>query len=1093
MGLVHLHRHSEFSRLDGVGTAQQYAQRAAEMGQPGLGLTDHATLSGLLHHMVACKGKDDKGNKIHEPIIPICGVEAYYRPDRTIREKENLKQWHLCFWAKNLKGWHNLLRLTSIAFRDNDDGVGGFYQKPCVDLRLMEEHSEGVIVSTACISGWLSHCILNGDDKGALKWISELHRIYGDDVYLEIMPHDFDDQRIANIETANLSIETSTALLTGIDAHVPFKEWASTQQIAKMLATKSSFKKTAALRKKLEAKGQDGSNFGEMIPTIYLMEEEEVLDLYDLAHPNLPDDWVKESIDNTELVMKSCMPYKLSKQLKFPRVSESPEAADEELRAWCEEGLERISQYDPFKEWEGTKEDLEDEWRSRLEFEYDTIRNKGVIDYFILVGKWVRWMKEQKIRVTCRGSAAGCFVSYLIGISPIDPIAYGLLFERFLNPGRKGLPDIDIDIQSDRRDEAIAWLIKEHGENHVAQIIAHGTFQAKKVLVDVARVYDIPSKEVEPVRKSIDIGQEDDETTLEQLRPINENLQKFADDHPEVYAQALRLEGMVATASQHAAGVVITDKPITDYMPLERGKKGNQVTSWSDRADFPAVSEYGFVKLDALGVKGLSKQDIAVKLIKERHGVDLDLPNLEVMRDPHAVDPKVMDIFTKGLTLGVWQFGSRGITNLVKGIKPTWVGDLIAANALYRPGAMGSGTTWEYSERKDLDESEIDYWAEEVYPITAETFGLIAYQEQVMNICKVIGGFSPGQADDMRKAMGKLYRLPGSAAKEFMQGFKDTWDAGVKSIGLDVRVAEQIWSYIISFGGYGFNKSHSACYAVQAYQDAYLKCYYPAEFYVGLLTYPPAIKKTEEKAKFLQRVVREASAVDVEVGLPDINKSKAHFTLDGNKLVFGLLDIKDVGVAAVDQITEYRPFWNWGDFEQRVEAKNCNATVKRALVQSGACDRWNMRDEMSANVMAMHEKERLGFSLTTTGDTEKHREEIEENVWTVDEFDEAGEDEEIVVGGDVIDIKMLVTKKGKNPGQDMAKVTLAIGAQQWGVTFFPGMWETHKKRIEEGAIMVSGRKNTWNHESSVVAQHVKTIEEWVEDLESEEALLEPVA
>lgn len=1081
MGLVHLHRHSEFSRLDGVGTAQQYAVRAAEMGQPGLGLTDHATLSGLLHHMTACK---------ESGIIPVCGVEAYYRPDRTIREKENLKQWHMCFWAKNLAGWHNLLRLTSVAFRDNDDGEGGFYQKPCVDLPLMERYSEGVIVSTACISGWLSSCILKGDDKGALKWIAELKRIYGDDVYLEMMPHDFDDQRVANIETANLAIDTSTPLLTGVDAHVPYKDWASTQQIAKMLSTKSSFKKAEALRKKLEAKGQDGSHFGEMIPTIYLMEEQEVLDLYAEAHPNLPTDWIEESIDNTELVMKSCKPYKLSKQLKFPRVSESPEAADEELNAWCMEGIKRIRQYDPPIAWEGTKKELEKEWAERLKFEYDTIRDKGVIDYFILVGKWVRWMKDQKIRVTCRGSAAGCFVSYLIGISPIDPIAYGLLFERFLNPGRKGLPDIDIDIQSDRRDEAIAWLIKEHGESHVAQIIAHGTFQAKKVLVDVARVHDIPSKEVEPVRKSIDIGQEDDETTLEQLRPINEHLQKFADDHPEVYEQALRLEGMVATASQHAAGVVITDKPITDYMPLERGKKGNQVTSWSDRADFPAVSEYGFVKLDALGVKGLSKQDVAVQLIKERHGIDLDLENLDVVRDPHAVEPEVMNIFTRGLTLGVWQFGSRGITNLVKGIKPTWVGDLIAANALYRPGAMGSGTTWEYAERKEMDPEEIDYWDPAVIPVVGETFGLIAYQEQVMNICKVIGGFSPSQADDMRKAMGKLYRLPGSQAKEFMQGFKDTWNAGVEAIGLDVEVGEMIWGYIISFGGYGFNKSHSACYAVQAYQDAYLKCHFPAEFYVGLLTFPPAIKKSEEKAKFLQRVVREASAVGVDIGLPDINKSKAHFSLDGNKLVFGLLDIKDVGAKASEEILKRRPFWNWGDFEQRTEKKKCDATVKRALVQSGACDRWNMREEMSANVMAMHEKERLGFSLTTTGETEKHRESIEENVWTVEEFDDAADEEEIVVGGDVIDIKMLVTKKGKNPGQDMAKVTLACGANQWDVTFFPGMWDAHEARVKEGAIMVSGKKNVWHNETSVVAQHVKTIEEWVGDLEYEEKLVE---
>jgi DNA polymerase-3 subunit alpha len=667
-----------------------------------------------------------------------------------------------------------------------------------------------------------------------------------------------------------------------------------------------------------------------------------------------------------------------------------------------------------------------------------------------------------------------------------------LLFERFLNPGRKGLPDIDIDIQSDRRDEAIDYIVKKYGKAHVAQIIAHGTFQAKKVVIDVARVFDVPHKDTEPVRKSIDIGQEDDETTLEQLRPINEKLQEFADNYPEVYEQALRLEGMVATASKHAAGVVITDKPITDYMPLERGKKGDQVTSWSDRADFPAVSEYGFVKLDALGVKGLSKQDIAVQLIKERHGVDLDLEDLQIVRDPHAVEPEVMDIFTKGLTLGVWQFGSRGITNLVKSIKPHWIGDLIAANALYRPGAMGSGSTWEYAERKEMDEEEIDYWDDSVKPVTAETFGIIAYQEQVMNICKVIGGFSPGQADDMRKAMGKLYRLPGSAAKEFMQGFKDTWDAGVKKIGLDVEVGERIWNMILSFGGYGFNKSHSACYAVQAYQDAYLKAFYPAEFYVGLLTFPPSStkKKAEDKVKFLQSVIREADAVGVDIGPPDINKSGKHFTLDGETLHFGLLDIKDVGGKAVEEILEVRPFWNWSDFERRTVKKTCNAKIKRGLVESGACDRWGMRDEMSASAMARLEKERLGLSLTTSGDTAKYKETIEEHVWNMEEFDEASDEEEVVVGGDVIDVNLMKTKKGRNPGQDMAKVMLACGSNQWSVTFFPQVWSATKHLVQAGSIMVAGKKNVYRNDPGVVANQVISVDGWINGLSKEEELVE---
>ena len=332
---------------------------------------------------------------------------------------------------------------------------------------------------------------------------------------------------------------------------------------------------------------------------------------------------------------------------------------------------------------------------------------------------------------------------------------------------------------------------------------------------------------------------------------------------------------------------------------LNAGRRAILSRRWSDRADFPAVSDHGFVKLDMLGLKGLTKQAVALRLIKERHDIEIDLDDLGIQTDPRNVDPEVMEIFRKGLTLGVWQFGGRGITNLVKSIKPDWCGDLTAANALYRPGPMGMGTTWEYADLKKMPAEELDIWHEKVQDVLLETYGIIAYQEQVMEVCQRLGGFTGGQADDMRKAMGKLYRLKGTAAQQYMEQFKSTWDQGITDNGIEKRLGEEIWKKILSFGGYGFNKSHSGSYVVQAYQDAFLKAYYPHEFYCALLHWPPsaAEKNSEEKSRFRQAVFREAEVMGVSVEPPDINTSDVDFTLDGDVLRFGLRSITDVGAV----------------------------------------------------------------------------------------------------------------------------------------------------------------------------------------------------
>jgi DNA polymerase-3 subunit alpha len=1031
------------------------------MGHPALALTDHGTLSGALHHIKACR---DNG------LIPISGVEAYFRPDRSSRESR--KAWHLCLFAKNLRGWHSLLRITSRAYEDNREG-GGFYQYPCVDWELLEAHREGLIVSTACISGWLCHNIKLGDDVEADRYLTRMKKIFGDDLWIEIMPHDFPEQRMVNIEIANLATQHSIPIIATTDAHFPYKDWAETQQIAKLMSTKSSFQKEV----KRSEENEDAEGFAALIPTAYLMSEKECRALFAQAHPNLPERIVDEAIKNTHELARSTQPFMLDKSDKLPKVSNSPEESEKILRGWCEEGLERIGRTD------------DQDYRDRYEFEFGVMKKKGVLDYFVLTGDVVRWARAQGIRTNVRGSAAGCLVSYLIGITHIDPIGWELLFERFLNPGRKGLPDIDLDFDALRRDEVKKYLADKFGQDHIADIIAHQTFQPKAVITDVARAFDVPFMEVRELNDSIDIRAEDEETTLEEIRPINEKLDKFAVKYPEVWKHALRLQGTVRNTSKHAAGVVITDRPVMDYMPLERGRKGEHVTSWSDRADFPAVSDHGLVKLDMLGIKGLTKQDVALMLIKERHDKEIDLDNLPVLRNPRDVDPKVMEIFTKGLTLGIWQFTGRGITSLMKQIKPDWGGDLAAANALYRPGPMGQGSTWEYADLKQMPDDEIVYWDESIRFALAQTFGIIAYQEQVMEICKALGGFTPSQADDMRKAMGKLYRLPGSEAQKFMSQFKGQWDKGTKSIGLDSEQSEMIWEKILSFGGYGFNKSHSVSYACQAYQDAFLKAYYPHEFYCALLWHPPATtqKNSDEKSKFMRAVYREADHLNVTIAPPDINTSGKNFSLDGDVLRFGLNSIKDVGLVAADAIVRKRWFADWRDFTKRVLPKECNAKVRAALIESGACDSWDMRADLSGQEIMRLEKERLGISLTMTGIVEQNQALIRQNIHEIDEFDSLAENEEVVIGGDVLNVSNTVVKKGKQAGMEMAFVDIVFGVNLWRCTLFPSVWDEYRRLIISGEpLMVAGKKNMWRGQAGVIVTAMTTVEDWIENVKAEE-------
>ena len=1045
MSFVHLHRHSEWSLLDGTGSAEQYAKRAAEMEQPALALTDHATLSGILHHIKACAGLDSDGNRIHEPIIPIVGCEVYYRDNRKLHQRENKEYWHMVLLAKNIEGWRSLLRITSEAY------ASGFYYKPCVDPVLLEENNEGIICGTACMSGYAPDCISRNDSTRLNAFLDFLDRCYGDDWYVEIMPNGIEQQRMLNVEMVNIAVQRGKPHVATVDAHYPYADWADTQDVVLMMSTGQSL----ASRAEAKARGDDVYEFGEK--SLYLMEEGEVREHFVKNHPDLSETVITQAIDYTTEVASWITPFIVDKSEKIPKVHGGVDEAYRIIRDWCEDGLQRIGK------------DKDPKYREQLEHEIGILKGKQVLDYFVIIGDMVRWAKKEGVRVGAgRGSAAGCLVSYLCGITSIDPIAHGLLFERFLNPHREGLPDIDLDFQHDRRNEVKAYLGERWGSSHVADIVAHQTFGMRAAIQGVARVHDVDYDEVHDVTDTFTDAT--GELNLDVMRTISKKLDGFADRYPEVWKHARRVEGSIKAISKHAAGVVVTDKPVSDYMPTMRGNDGTTVTAWSERAEFPIISEYGFLKIDVLGTDGLTIQNRALDLIEERTGERPDLDALTA--DPRSCDKEVLAAFGKDLTLGVFQFESRGIRGLLRQIKPEKLGDVVAANALYRPGPLEGGIAFEYGERKN-GRLPITYWHESVREHLEETYGLMVYQEQVMQIVQSLGGFTLAEADLVRKAMTKWQstKIKTNKGRKAMNEFLGKFIEGCAEKGVSKEEAQRIWDMILQFSIYGFNKSHSAGYAAQAYQDMWLKLNFPLEFYAALLTF--------ETAK-VPAVIRECQARGIKILPPDINRSGRGFTVDGDAIRFGLEAIRHVGDAAIEEITSKQPFLSFDDFDDRIVRRKCNARVINALKQCGAFDCFGERDNEDARSRARLEHATLGFALSTAGDISKHRELITSKIDTEDYFDEAQAGTAIVLGGEVIACKEITTKRG----DQMAFVDVAFDQQRWDVTVFPKTWERNRHLLAPGSgIMVKGKKDD---RGNVIMEHVCDIEELAKALEEKD-------
>lgn len=973
----HCHVHDEYSPLDGAANRNQLTYEAVRKGQTFLGFTNHGRLGGALEHVDACRHPEKYDNPVDpgkkrskdERLIPVLGIEAYWRPDRNM-DLSNVKlygknghNWaqHLCLHARSLTGWRTLMRLSSKSWVKRERG-GGHFGKPCMDWEMIEDDHDDILISTACINSPIAHLILAGDERGARKWCVDAIDIVGEEnFFFEIMPHDLDMQRSVNIGVINIANSLGRPFMTSGDVHAAYKEWKDTQHVVMMAATRQS---VGSQQKRKEA-GEEV--YGEEIDTVFLSGEDELRDMYRDFHPDLSSDLIEQSFDSTEDFIRRFKPIVFGHSPKMPKAGTTEFIAGK-IRGWLKQGREKRH-----NDWRNDGVD-DNEFKDRrllydqrIAYEWGVIAGKQQLDYFYLVGDLARWaqseqslpplpsdddrddvypehqgkgFKKTPIRMTCRGSAAGCLISYDIKITNVDPIPHGMLFERFMNPDRVGMPDIDIDVESGRNGRELLkeYIRRTQGADHVADIIAYQTFAPRAVIKAVADVFDISYKETKRATDSIG----ETERGVRKIAKDNPVLAKYLEKHEDKIGRHIdRLEDFILRDSRHAAGMLITPKPTNFYVPTQLGASDDAVvTAWADRADFPALTDYGFIKLDVLGVTALRKQQVAVDLIHEYYGVDFEPNDLPAQRDPYAVEQEVLDMFVQGLTAGVFQFAGRGITQLLRHIKPESIVDLTIANALYRPGPVKFA--FEYGDRKNGN-IPVTYLHEAIEPVLKETLGVICFQEQIMEICKQVGNFTGGQADSMRKAISKLYRIPGDKAQEYMQEFYEPWMNGTHKNGLREEDANTIWQWVLPFGNYAFNRSHAGTYALMAHQDMHMKKYWPRAFYAALLTVEHKSKPVEQR-EFLKGVLREARVFDIDAVGPDINRSQPGWTIDQDKLLYGLVSIKGIGHGAATEIaSDKRPYSNIDEFINEMDTGFGTDNLE-ALAKAGAFDSIDERE-----------------------------------------------------------------------------------------------------------------------------------------------------
>jgi len=889
---VHLHVHSEYSLLDGACRVKELVQSAKDMGMPAVALTDHGTLGGVVKFYNAAR---------EVGIKPIIGLELYMATDRRSRAGVKEKNAHLTLLARDQTGYRNLVKLSTRAYLE------GYYYKPRADWELLERYHEGLIALTGCMSGKASQLLGDGDEAAALAEVRRLADVFGpENVYVELQDAGLPEQRELLPRLARLAEQLGLRTVATNDVHYLRHEDAHAHDALLCIQTQSNLADEVRMRY-----GSD---------EFYLKSPDEMEERF--------RDYPGACAATVEIAGRCDVSldfgdYKLP---TYPVPEGTTEAAY--LRELCEQGIARRYGAEPGVEV-----------RERLDFELGVIGEMGFDAYFLIVWDYVKFAKDNGIAVgPGRGSAAGSIVSYALGITDIDPLKYDLLFERFLNPGRKSMPDIDMDFSVERREEVIAYVAEKYGRDRVAQIITFGTMAARAAARDAARVMGLPYAVGDKIAKMIP-EQAPPATFTQAMKPGGELRQAYDSDEQvrEVVDLAMSLEGLIRNDSIHAAAVVISDKPLTEYLPLQQKGEAELVTQF----DMNDVSKLGLLKMDFLGLRNLDVIEAALAIIEKTSGACIEIDRLPLD------DEKTYKMLARGDSTGVFQFESPGMKEALRDIGPTEFEDLIAIVSLYRPGPMQYIPTY---ARNKKDPASVVYDHEALRPILEPTHGVTIYQEQYMAIARRVGGFTPAQADDLRKAISKKnHQLMATLREPLMEGLGRS--------GVPPAVAARLWASFEATGDYSFNKSHAACYAMISYRTAWLKANYPVEYMAALIS---SVMNTKDKVPFY---VNQCHEMGLDVLPPDVNESDVGFTVVEGKIRFGLNAVKGVGVGAIESIIAVRadgPFTSIFDFCGRVDSQLANKRTLEALIKSGAFDSTGdpRRGMIEALPLAMSDGER---------------------------------------------------------------------------------------------------------------------------------------
>ena len=881
MSFAHLHVHTEFSLLDGSNKIKECVSRVKELGMNSVAITDHGVMFGVIDFYRAAKAAGIK---------PILGCEVYVAPgsrfDKEAVGNNDDRYYHLVLLAENETGYYNLMKIVSRGFTE------GYYYKPRVDMELLEQYHEGIIALSACLAGEVQKNILRGMYGEAKAAACRYKDIFGEgNFFLELQDHGMEEQKLVNQSLLRMSQETGIELVATNDIHYTYADDVKPHDILLCIQTGKKLADEDRMR-------YEGGQY-------YIKSEEEMRKLFPYA---------QEAIDNTQKIADRCNAEIVFGEKKLPKY-DVPDGFTswEYLNKLCYEGLER--------RYPGDDPTI----RERLEYELSVIKRMGYVDYFLIVWDFIKYARDHGISVgPGRGSAAGSIVSYCLGITSIDPLRYQLLFERFLNPERVSMPDIDVDFCFERRQEVIDYVVRKYGTDRVVQIVTFGTMAARGVIRDVGRVMDLPYAFVDGIAKMIP---KELNITLGKALQSSPDFKKAYDNDPQVKElidMSMRLEGLPRHTSMHAAGVVISQKAVEEYVPLSVGSDGSVVTQFT----MTTLEELGLLKMDFLGLRTLTVIQDAVRLAEKSSGKEIDINAIDYN------DKKVLDYIGSGETDGIFQLESGGMKGFMKELKPQNLEDIIAGISLYRPGPMDFIP--QYIKGKNHPEA-ITYDCPQLEPILAPTYGCIVYQEQVMQIVRDLAGFTLGRSDLLRRAMSKKKGdVMQKERQAFVYGDEEGGVPGCIANGIDEKTANKIYDEMIDFAKYAFNKSHAAAYAVVSYQTAWLKYYYPVEFMAALMT--SMIDNPPKVAEYIY----SCRQMGIEILPPDINEGVGNFSVQDGKIRYGLAAIKSIGRPVIESIVRERnergKFKTLKDFIERLSGKEVNKRTIESFIKSGAFD-----------------------------------------------------------------------------------------------------------------------------------------------------------